>query len=108
MDFLIAAAGSVGLASLIVGAVVKLCFSRIEKKMDEEKAARERAEHNRRAYELYQVKMLTATAGLCEANAIALQNGKCNGETHKALSRLQEVKQEQRDFLVSQGIDHLF
>lgn len=69
---------------------------------------RERDEKARREYELYQVKMLTATAAVCEANAIALQNGKCNGETHKALAYLKEVKHAQRDFLAAQGIDHLF
>lgn len=69
---------------------------------------REREEEARRKYELYQVKMLTATAALCEANATALQNGKCNGETKKALAHLKEVKHDQRDFLVAQGIDHLF
>lgn len=69
---------------------------------------REREEKARRDYELYQVKMLTATAAVCEANAIALQNGKCNGETHKALAYLKEVKHAQRDFLAAQGIDHLF
>lgn len=69
---------------------------------------RAKDEEARRQYELYQVKMLTATACLCEANAIALQNGKCNGETHRALDHLKEVKHDQRDFLVSQGIDHLF
>ena len=69
---------------------------------------RAREEETRRKYELYQVKMLTATAALCEANAIALQNGHCNGETHKALEHLKEVKHAQRDFLVAQGIDHIF
>lgn len=69
---------------------------------------RAREEETRRKYELYQVKMLTATAALCEANAIALQNGHCNGETHKALEHLKEVKHDQRDFLVAQGIDHIF
>ena len=69
---------------------------------------RAKEEENRRQYELYQVKMLTATAGLCEANAIALQNGKCNGETHKALEYLTEVRHEQRDFLINQGLDNIF
>lgn len=68
----------------------------------------QKEEENRRKYEMYNVKMSTATVCLCEANAIALQNGHCNGETHKALEYLKEVKREQRDFLVSQGIDHLF
>ena len=81
---------------------------KLEKRRAQEEEARKREEAARRQYETYQVQMLTATACLCEANAIALQNGKCNGETHKALDHLQTVKHNQRDFLVAQGIDHLF
>lgn len=98
----------IGLPALIFGGIVKLCFLRLEKRMKADEEKREKQEKSRRDYEQYQVKMLTATARLCEANAIALQNGKCNGETHGALENLQRVKTDQRDFLVSQGIDHLF
>lgn len=89
------------LAAGIPSAIFGMYLRRFEKRRADEESAR-------RKYELYQIKMLTATAGLCEANAIALQNGKCNGETHKALDHLKEVKHDQRDFLVEQGIDHLF
>ena len=99
---------SVGFPSAVVGGVVAFCFNRIEKKIEAERTAREEQEGKRREYERFQVKMLTATAKLCESNAIALQNGKCNGETHAALAYLKEVKHDQRDFLVNQGIDHLF
>lgn len=98
----------IGLPSAIVGGVVSFCFKRLEKRLKAEEERREAREKSRRDYEIYQVKMLTATVNLCEANAIALQNGKCNGETHGALAKLKEVKSDQRDFLVSQGIDHLF
>jgi len=94
-------------AASIPSALFAYSLRRVEKRMEREAEARKREEENRRKYEMYQVQMLTATAGLCEANAIALQNGKCNGETHRALGHLQEVKHAQRDFLVSQGIDHL-
>lgn len=98
----------IGVPSAIVGGIVSFCFKRLEKRMKAEEERREAREKSRKDYETYQVKMLTATARLCEANAIALQNGKCNGETHGALANLQRVKNDQRDFLVSQGIDHLF
>lgn len=92
---------AIGLPSAIVGGVVGFFFHRIEKKMDKEKEARRR-------YELFQVKTQAATISLCKANAIALKNGKCNGETSAALAYLDKVKHEQRDFLTEQGIDHLF
>lgn len=92
---------SLGIPSAIVGGVVGIFFRRIEKKMDKEREAR-------RKYELFQVKTQAATISLCKANALALKNGRCNGETTAALEYLDKVKHEQRDFLNEQGIDHLF
>ena len=92
---------AVGLPSAIVGGIVSLFFRKIEKKLDKERDAR-------RKYELFQVKIQAAIISLCKANAIALKNGKCNGETSAALEYLNKVKQEQREFLTEQGIDHLF
>lgn len=91
---------AVGLPTAVVSTVVGIMFRRIEKKMDSEKKAR-------KEFEMFQVKAITATMGLCEANAIALQNGKCNGETHRALAYMQEVKHNQRDFLITLGIEHI-
>lgn len=90
-----------GVPSAIAGTVIGVMFKRFEKRMDEERNAR-------RDFERFQVKGLCATMKVCEANAIALQNGRCNGETHAALEYMQEVKRDQRDFLMSQGIDHIF
>lgn len=92
---------AVGTPSAMVGTVIGIMFRRIEKRLDEEKQAR-------RKFERFQLRGLTATMALSEANAIALQNGKCNGETHKALDYMKDVKHEQRDFLISQGIEHIF
>lgn len=89
------------LAASIPSALFAYYLRTVEKRRAKEEEAR-------RNYEVYLIKMITATACLCEANAIALQNGKCNGETHKALDHLKKVKHDQRDFLVAQGIDHLF
>jgi hypothetical protein len=76
--------------------------------MDKEEEARKDREEARRKYEVFQVKTLTAVTALSKANAIALKNGKCNGETSAALAYLEQVKHEQREFLTEQGIDHLF
>lgn len=92
---------AIGLPTAVVASLVGVMFRRIEKRLDDEK-------NNRREFEKFQVDCLTATMGLCEANAIALQNGKCNGETHAALEYMQKVKREQRTFLIRQGIDHIF
>lgn len=90
-----------GIPSAIAGAVIGIAFKRFEKRMDAEREVR-------RAFEQFQVKGLCATMKVCEANAIALQNGKCNGETHSALEYMRKVKLDQREFLMGQGIDHIF
>lgn len=101
MDTLWTVLLAIGVPSAIVGGVAGIFFRRIEKKMDKEREAR-------RKYELFQVKVQAATIALCKANAIALKNGKCNGETKAALEYLAQVKHEQREFLNEQSIDHLF
>ena len=88
---------SAAVASAVVGVFVR----RIEKKMADR-------EKSRRDFELFEVRTLLAVTSLCEANALALQHGKCNGETHAALEYLQKVKREQKEFLVKQGIEHIF
>ena len=99
---------AIGLPSIIITAVVGYIVRRIEKRLEKEEAERKQQEEARRSFERYQLAALTATMALCEANAMALQNGRCNGETHAALAYMQKVKHEQRDFLTSQGIDHIF
>jgi hypothetical protein len=88
---------SLGIPSAIFGIMLK----RFEKRMDADRKAR-------RDFEQFQVEGLCATMKVCEANAIALQNGKCNGETHAALKYMHEVKRKQQNFLINQGIDHIF
>lgn len=68
----------------------------------------EKSNKDRKRYELFVVKLLNANTKLCEANSIALQNGKCNGETHAALEYLTKTKHELKDFLYEEGIDNLF
>lgn len=90
-----------GVPSALAATVIGIMFRRIEARMDEEK-------QTRRKFEQFQVKGLMAAMKLGEANAIALQNGKCNGETHAALDYVKEVKRQERDFLITQGIEHIF
>ena len=96
-----AALAAWGIPSTVAATVIGVMFRRIEGRMDDEKKAR-------RQFEQFQVKGLMATMKLGEANATALQNGKCNGETHAALNYVKEVKRQEREFLMAQGIEHIF
>lgn len=112
MDSLFAWLLEVGAPTAVIGGVIALVFSRIEKKIDRKHTEREQREEEREAarkeYERYTTKQLMAVTALSEANAIALQNGKCNGETHRALEYTRQIKHEQREFLTQLGIDHLY
>lgn len=99
---------AVGIPAALAAAVIGFCVRRFEKKVDEAEKARKRHEKDRKSFELFEVQTLLATVSLCEANAIALQNGKCNGETHAALEYLQTVKHQQKDFLIAQGVENIF
>lgn len=99
---------ALGFPSAVIGCVVSLFFRRLEKKLEADREERKKRDEARRKYEVFQVKTLTAVTALSKANAVALKNGKCNGETKAALEYLEEVKHDQRDFLTEQGIDHLF
>lgn len=91
----------------VLTGAVSLMFRRLEKKMDRDRAEREEADRARKEFETFQIRMGLATTKLCEANAIALQNGKCNGETHAALDYLRKVRDEEQDFLIKQGVSHI-
>ena len=97
IELILAVLASASVPSTIFGCYVR----KIEKRREKEELAR-------RQYEAYLIKTQTATTGLCEAIATAMQNGHCNGETHKALERLEKIKNDQREFLMNQGLEHLF
>ena len=99
---------AVGVPSAIASGVVGLLFKRIDQRLKAEITKREKQAQARRAFEQFEVQCMTAVISLCEATATALQNGHCNGETHAALDYLKKVKREQRDFLVKNGIEHIF
>lgn len=99
---------AVGLPSAVVTAAVGLVFKRIDRRLKKDEEKREQQAKDRREFEQYEMQTLTAVVALCEANATALQNGHCNGETHAALEYLKRVKHEQRDFLIKNGIAHIF
>lgn len=99
---------ALGIPSAVVAGVVGLFFRRIEKRLDREHETRKAQEAARIEFEGFLVDGITATMKLSEANAIALQNGRCNGETHAALGYMREVKRKQRKFFQQQGLEHLF
>lgn len=93
-----------GIPSLVFGAMLQRYTRKVEKAEQHRKAQ----ETARKEFEKFQLDSLTAVMKLSEANAIALQNGRCNGETHAALDYMKTVKRDQRAFLTKQGLAHIF
>ncbi|MEA4831011.1 hypothetical protein SDC9_159448 [bioreactor metagenome] len=80
----------------------------LKKKFEAKEKAAEEREKRQEEFMVLLVKMGGASLALGEANSIALQSGKCNGETHKALEYAQQVKHENKDFLTSMGVKSIF
>lgn len=99
---------AVGIPAALTAAVIGFCVRRFEKKLDKAEEARKKHEEDRKDFEFFEVQTLLAAVSLGEATALALQRGKCNGETHAALEYLQKVKHQQKDFLIKQGVENIF
>jgi flagellar biosynthesis component FlhA len=79
-----------------------------EDKLAAEKKAMDDRDENREKYMVMLIQMSSASIALGEANAVALQNGKCNGETHRALEYATKVKHDNREFLTRLGVESIF
>lgn len=103
MDFIIA----MGIPSAICGLLVW------QLKRDIEKREREREEHDKNIEKLMLMIMQTSRANnvLATATAKAVQripDAKCNGDMTSALEEASKIQKEEKDFLVQQGIKHIF
>lgn len=109
------------IAMSIPSAFTGFCFWWLERNIQkrDEKAKAERAKREaeidrrdvqRKKYELCQLNMIMATMTLAETTAKAVEripDAHCNGDMHSALDYAQTVKNEQRDFLKEQAVNHI-
>ena len=84
------------------------CFWGLKRHIDHKERIRETQEEARAKNEVLMVQGICAAIGLGEATALALKNGRCNGETEAAIKYAQEIKHKQKDFLTEQGIKHIY
>lgn len=96
-----------GVPSAIFSSLLGLLMWKVKKEIEHSTELQKQHDAARLQHEKFQVSMLTAVSAVCEANAIAMQNGRCNGETHAALEYLRKVKREQREFMTAQGLEHI-
>lgn len=82
-----------------------------ERKELEEKKAREEREKNTETLMLLIMQTSRATNVLAEATARAIQripDAHCNGDMTAALERASQIQKEEQQFLMDQGIKHIF
>ena len=92
------------LPSLITGIFLFV----LQKKIERQEKNQEERDILRNKYIKLIVDLTLATHALSEANAIALKNGKTNGETERALDYARNMKDKHRDFLELNCIKNLF
>ena len=95
---------SLGVPSAITG----LCFWYLKKHIDKKDRLREEQDAARQKNEVLMVQSISAAMALGEATALAMKNGRCNGETEAALNFAKEVRNKQKDFLTEQGIKNIY
>ena len=103
MEFIMA----MGIPTAITGLLVWWLKKHIDKK--EEK--REEREKNTERLMILIMQTSRATNVLAEATAKAVQripDAHCNGDMTAALDKATKIQQEEKDFIMDQGIKHIF
>ena len=91
----------------IPSAVTGFFFWLLKRYIDKKELRRDEKDNDREQHHLLLMKSVNASIALGEAAAIALRDGKTNGETELALRLANEAKQAQTDFLAAQAIKNL-
>ena len=92
-------------------AVTGLLVWWLKKHLDKKEAKREEREHNTEQLMLLIMQTSRATNVLAEATARAVQripDAHCNGDMTAALAEAARIQKEEKDFLVDQGVKHIF
>ena len=95
----------------VPSAITGLFFWYLKKYLDKKEAKRDEREQNVEKLMLLIMQTSRATNVLAEATAIAVQripDAHCNGDMTTALKKAKKIQKEEKDFLVNQGIKHIF
>ena len=98
---------AMGVPTAVMGLMVWILKRHIDKR-DHEKEEREK---NTEKLMLLIMQNTRATNVLAKATAIAVQripDAHCNGDMTHALAEAERIQNEEKDFLMDQGIKHIF
>ena len=107
METFITIAMACGIPSAIFGLFVWY----LKKTIDKRERKREEREQNTEKLMLMMMQSNRANSVLCTAIARAVQripDAHCNGDMTKALEIVEKANQDEKDFLMNQGIKHIF
>lgn len=99
------------LAAGIPSALTGLFFWLLKRDIEKREHKREQREKNTETLMMMLVNTSKANNKLAEATARAVQripDAKCNGDMTKALAEADKYIQEEKKFLMEQGINHIF
>lgn len=94
----------VSVIGIVISAVVGFGVWGLQRRVDHAENKRVEQDKAREKSQVLLIESSAAAIALGEAAAIALKNGKCNGETERALKYAQDVKHKQKEFLYEQGV----
>lgn len=86
-------------------------FWMLKRYIDKKERHREEHEKNTERFMLLIMQNTRATNVLAEATAKAVQripDAHCNGDMTRALAEAARIQQEEKDFVMDQGIKHIF
>lgn len=98
-------------AAGIPSAILGLAIWFLKRSIDKREAKRDERERNTEQLMLLIMQTSRATNILAEATAKAVQripDAHCNGDMTSALERARNIQQEEKDFIMNQGIKHIF
>lgn len=106
-QIIVAFIAAMGIPSAITG----LAVGWLKKQMDKKEKNREEKEANTEKLMLMIMQSSRANTVLAEATARAVQripDANCNGDMTAALERAAKIQREEQQFLIDQGVKHIF
>ena len=85
-------------------AITGFALARLNKTILKKEQQRDIKDQNREQFQIKMMKCICASILLGEATALAVKNGRTNGEMDTALRYAKQVKDEQLNFLQEEGI----
>lgn len=92
----------ISIAASIISGMVLFFLQHYFKKKAKQDEEREEKSHKK---DILVIKSINALGELTQANAIALRDGKTNGELKHAMKEYEQVNKEMLDFLIENSVD---